>query len=343
MIPVSDKNRLSIVKPELIEEWNYEKNYPLTPHEVSCSCGKKVWWKCKEGHEWKVRIADRTSQKNNRKKKFIGCPYCSRRKVSDKNRLSAFYPTLCKEWNYEKNYPLTPDDVSYGSVKKVWWKCDKGHEWEAIIESRCKKPRCPCCTGRKASKENNVGNNPLLVSEWNYEKNSLKPSDYSSGSDKSVWWKCRNGHEWKCPIFHRKNGTGCPICYKKIEMDDGIKLRSKIEAYFYLKLRKKFKLEIEKSYGLENYICDFYIPKYNTYIEVTSFHENAQGYGKRIWKDYINKIEMKRKYVEDILHAKFRFWKINYLNKKQISFLMKHMKIDGKSENFPSLPLDRSF
>lgn len=30
-------------------------------------------------------------------------------------------PDLAKEWNYEKNGDLKPEDVSYGSNKKVWW------------------------------------------------------------------------------------------------------------------------------------------------------------------------------------------------------------------------------
>lgn len=44
------------------------------------------------------------------------------------NRLSVRRPELVPEWS-EKNLPLTPDDVTYGSRKKVWWKCPKGHEY----------------------------------------------------------------------------------------------------------------------------------------------------------------------------------------------------------------------
>ena len=43
---------------------------------------------------------------------------------------------LMKEWNYEKNGDLKPENFMPNSNKKVWWKCKEGHEWEAVISSR---------------------------------------------------------------------------------------------------------------------------------------------------------------------------------------------------------------
>lgn len=43
---------------------------------------------------------------------------------------------LLTQWDYEKNGTLTPDRVTYGSHKKVWWICEKGHSWQAIVKSR---------------------------------------------------------------------------------------------------------------------------------------------------------------------------------------------------------------
>ena len=52
--------------------------------------------------------------------------------------------------------------------------------------------------------------------EWNYEKNNgLTPADVSPGSNKKVWWKCREGHEWQAMIHNRNRGRGCPICAKE--------------------------------------------------------------------------------------------------------------------------------
>jgi hypothetical protein len=36
---------------------------------------------------------------------------------------------------------LTPNDFTYGSNKKVWWLCPKGHSYEAIIEKRTNRNR----------------------------------------------------------------------------------------------------------------------------------------------------------------------------------------------------------
>ena len=55
---------------------------------------------------------------------------------------------------------------------------------------------------------------PALVKEWNYKKNgSSKPSGFTRGSSKKVWWICSEGHEWESSIVNRtKNGRGCPYC-----------------------------------------------------------------------------------------------------------------------------------
>jgi len=48
------------------------------------------------------------------------------------------YPELVKEWHPTKNGNLTPEQVTFGSDKKVWWKCSKeqSHEWKAQIKNR---------------------------------------------------------------------------------------------------------------------------------------------------------------------------------------------------------------
>jgi hypothetical protein len=65
------------------------------------------------------------------------------------NDLQTLNPSLAKEWNYEKNVNLYPDNVSIGSSQKVWWKCEKGHEWEAVIYNRNNGRGCPECAKQK--------------------------------------------------------------------------------------------------------------------------------------------------------------------------------------------------
>lgn len=37
--------------------------------------------------------------------------------------------------------------------KRVWWKCEEGHEWSGLIANRTRRgkadPGCPYCSGRK--------------------------------------------------------------------------------------------------------------------------------------------------------------------------------------------------
>lgn len=203
-------NDLQSANSILSKEWNYKKNGQLKPENFSSKSTKKVWWICKKGHEWQASIADRNNGTQ--------CPYCLNKKIiQGYNDLTTHKPTLAREWNYEKNGNLKPEQVSVNSGKKVWWKCPKGHEWETSIKHRSMGRGCPYCSGRYAIKgENDLQTiNPSLASEWNFEKNNgLTPLDVLPRSNKKVWWKCKNNHEWRATIAHRANGTGCPICYK---------------------------------------------------------------------------------------------------------------------------------
>ena len=64
------------------------------------------------------------------------------------------YPALSTEWHLTKNGDLTPKDVTPGSNKKVWWRCNKGHEWAAIINNRVHGTGCPVCARQKRVKKN---------------------------------------------------------------------------------------------------------------------------------------------------------------------------------------------
>lgn len=45
----------------------------------------------------------------------------------------------------------TPDKVTVSSGVKVWWKCDKGHEWQAAPSTRLHSG-CPKCSGNNFPK-----------------------------------------------------------------------------------------------------------------------------------------------------------------------------------------------
>ena len=57
-------------------------------------------------------------------------------------------PEIAKGWDYQKNQGINPAKKTRGSHDKVWWICDKGHEWEAPIYLRTGGSGCPICSGR---------------------------------------------------------------------------------------------------------------------------------------------------------------------------------------------------
>ena len=93
------------------------------------------------------------------------------------NSLAEVHPELVLEWS-EKNLPLTPDDITFGSNKKVWWKGTCGHEWQTSIKARSNGEKCPICSGaRVIAGINDLATlEPLLAKQWS-EKNKIKPTE----------------------------------------------------------------------------------------------------------------------------------------------------------------------
>src|ERR1035437_8267595 len=91
-------------------------------------------------------------------------------RTTDKNRLSIVGIAVAKYWDYEKNFPLTPNDVSFNSIKLVWWICPKcccSHQKSIRSVSQGVK-LCGICD--KKSKSFPILY-PLLFQEWDYDKN----------------------------------------------------------------------------------------------------------------------------------------------------------------------------
>lgn len=199
---------LQELSPDLAGQWHPSRNGILSPVDVTPGSSLSIWWKCAKGHEWQAIVSDRTSG--------TGCPYCAGKKVNDENSLQALNPGLSEEWHPTKNGELTPSKVTIGSKKKVWWVCNKGHEWQSTICNRNGGRGCPYCAGKAVSHDNCLATlYPDLAKEWHPTKNSpLTPHDVTPGSDKRVWWKCSRGHEWATNVYNRKMGKGCAICYK---------------------------------------------------------------------------------------------------------------------------------
>ena len=211
---LAKSNSLATLFPQIAKEWHSTKNGTLTPNDVTANSHINVWWQCpiNDKHEYKSRIDQRTKRKSK-------CPICQNKKIIYENSLEALFPDLITEWDYEKNIDIKPSELGAGSSLKVWWKCEKNHSWQTRISDRTKGSNCPQCNKPVPHSLQTLDKaNPELLIEWNTTKNeNLKPSDFTAGSSKKVWWICSNcGHEWKAVIFNRaRKKRGCPECHKK--------------------------------------------------------------------------------------------------------------------------------
>ena len=130
------------------------------------------------------------------------------------NILSEVHPELVAEWS-DKNLPLTPDRITYGSNKVVWWKGACGHEWQTSVKARSNGENCPICSGARVIEGVNdlATLKPELADEWSSKNDPLKPTMVTTGSHKKVIWQDKYGHEWTATVKSRAlNGTGCPYC-----------------------------------------------------------------------------------------------------------------------------------
>jgi hypothetical protein len=203
-----ESNCLGNKYPDLIKEWDEEKNGKLTPYQFSYGSTKVVWWKCLKNHSWQEQPQLRI--------RGLGCPFCAGKRVNLDNCLATVNPELAKEWHAEKNGRLTPFDVTKSSGKVVWWLCSKkGHEWEARIASRNKGNGCPFCAGKRVFKDNCLETeDPILASQWHPTRNTKTPNEVTAHYGKKVWWYCENGHEWEATVDkrYRAKTRKCPVC-----------------------------------------------------------------------------------------------------------------------------------
>ena len=131
---------LYILKPSLVKEWHPTKNARIKPYDVTPGSGKKVWWICQMGHEWKAVIYSRN--------RGSGCPYCCKLKSADDGSLVVSNSSLRLEWHPTANGKLTPKNLTISYPEKVWWICREGHKWKATIRVRIKGEGCPVCDKR---------------------------------------------------------------------------------------------------------------------------------------------------------------------------------------------------
>jgi|688.fasta_scaffold208594_1 hypothetical protein len=186
-------NDLATTNPEVAAE-----AHGWDPKEVTAGSGRKLNWKCKDGHVWLATVANRS--------RGTGCPYCSGRKVLEgKTDLATKDPILASE-----AYGWDPKTLSHKSNLRRKWKCVKDHVYEASVDSRSRGRGCPYCSGNKVL----VGFNDLASVNPSVaaQARGWDPTKVSFGHTGIKEWECAQGHIFQAKVAVRNAGIGCGIC-----------------------------------------------------------------------------------------------------------------------------------
>ena len=228
---VKPRTFLANTHPHLREQFLYalDKDGKLdeatTFNMLASRTHRKCAWKCLKTnckrnceHIFIAAVCNRTSENP------TDCPKCSGHKVCPCNSLSGKFPDIVKQWDYERNLGLNPEEISPKSRLIVHWKCItydgcKCHRWKTSICNRTiYGSSCPfCCQApRNVCEHKNAATEyPDLAAEWHPQKNGeMKLSEFAPRSNHLVWWKCAKClYDWKTGIANRTDrGTNCPRC-----------------------------------------------------------------------------------------------------------------------------------
>lgn len=197
--------------PDLAAQWHPTKNNGVLPTQTVAGSKKHAWWLCDLGHEWRSTIGNRVFFKS-------GCPVCQNDLVSiGYNDMRTTHPDLAEQFDSVKNFPDTPKSLIASTHKKLWWRCELEHSWNARGVSRVEQGSgCPFCAGKQvlAGFNDLATRYPDMSLEWHPSLNGdLKPNQVSGGTHRKVWWLCDSGHDYQVSVVQRAaKKSGCPIC-----------------------------------------------------------------------------------------------------------------------------------
>lgn len=245
--------------PQLVQEYDTTRN-KVPPSTLSAGSGSRdIWWRCREcQHSWQTSVKLRAGGTQ------TGCPACSARARSGPRTgeiswvvpmtprvccnvqqarvhlltgaetgpaagqplLQDARPDLAAQLHPDLNPPDQAADVTLGSSRKLWWRCQcrncsQEHAWQAEVQARvvlgC---GCPICAGRQPCACNSLAakHPDVVAAEWDPANAPVSPEQLLPGSSVPVMWRCMR-HE---PPFHwvatphNRTGrfsSGCPKCF----------------------------------------------------------------------------------------------------------------------------------
>ena len=280
-----------LTHPNIMADWDHEKNNECDPANHTKTSKTVVWWKCRNGHSYQVSIHSRI--------RSGGCKLCTTSKKSENARrarlttnssLISVRPDLLNEWDYVKNQ-ISPSEITYGSKYNVWWTCKDGHSWNASPASRVRGRNCPQCS------KNSHGDRvrkfrlkkagislkeayPSLMKEWDFDLNEMNPENMTPKSGYKARWICKFGHKWKASVVNRTHAqSNCPFCTSQT---------SKLEIFLYCEFLSLFEKVTwrKKLNGLE---CDILVEDIDVGVEI----DGGYWHRNKIEKDISKSLKFK--------------------------------------------------
>jgi len=197
-----EEESLAFLYPELVKEWDYEKNFPLTPDLFAAKTHHRVWWICAKNHSWDAVVKNRTLSNS-------GCPDCRVDKLVEIRKLA-----IDEINQYAKSKGGSCDTTNYVNSKKgsIQWKCSEGHTWSARTDYVIRLNKwCPKCDRIKRFapiRKNSIEK----INAYVKKKGGSCDTTTFINMNSKIPWKCAEGHTWVASASMLKNNTWCKDC-----------------------------------------------------------------------------------------------------------------------------------
>jgi hypothetical protein len=268
---LNEQNSLATLKPELLQFFDYKKNYPLTPEKTPHNYATEIFWLCPKGHGIKERPG----------RFMINGIFLCKKCKSRVFRLSKEYPKIANMLHPTKNNSLTGNDLYPWTTHKPFFTCKHNHYYQNQIRNIMGNfnqngvSDCRICNGREVNEQNSLKIIfPEIAKQWDYKKNyPLTPDKvYWRLASKRIHWICSRKHPWATSVYHRTvSKSNCPSCDMASSLPE-LRIYSEL-SFFFKKIRHRLKIL--------NAEADIYIENLKTIIE----YDGGYYHKKRFLKD----------------------------------------------------------